>query len=125
MLAVMNNKWFFGLINAQTAENYLSTHSPGTFLVRLNSGETISVLEAPFTISLILEDGRCAHIRALTSKHGGLWGKFLQTKVPAQPNICSLVDKLLEISVVSEVCSGYPFERKKNVLYMNSDEDED
>jgi len=123
---IMSQKWFFGIVSSNQAEQRLDELPSGSFFIRLNSGESVKIEEAPFTISVVSDRGPL-HIRAMTSKHGGLWCKFDQTKIPSQPTITELIVRLLEKGLIKKICGGHPFKAhaEKSRYLPNTDEDEE
>jgi len=86
----------------------------GTFLVRLNTGEKVSIDKAPFTITRVGDDGNVLHTRVYTKQKGGLMIKTNEgEKLSARGN--SIVDfinfvKTKNANLLTVPCPGWPYE---------------
>jgi len=113
---------FFGSVKPSSrAETILENANPGTFLVRLNLGENQSISDGPFTITLKTKGGY-VHSRTLPSKlKGGFWCKVGDKKIKAQASLIDLVDHMIKEGVLSDACTGWPFQilftKKLSVTY--------
>jgi len=117
ILEVMGSPWFFGLETSERVERriaILERKTPGTYLIRLNTGEKIPIEKAPFTITRIGEDGNVVHTRVYTNKKGGLTikpkeGETISSKGNSLRDFVGTVQST-NPSLLSNPCLGWPYE---------------
>lgn len=111
VLFIMKQNWFYGTKTALEAEAFLENerHTPGSFLVRLNTGQKVSIEESPYTISHISSSGHYLHTRVYPEQ-GGFYIKLINgTKIYSAGLIDSLITKLSKNICISPCRPTNPF----------------
>jgi len=85
---------FQGTMTSPNTEALLDTCDPGTFLVRLNEGGNVSIMEAPWTLSVVKKQKAVKHYRIHFADDGNLL--FKASEHPLKKNTTSLF-KLVEL----------------------------
>jgi len=88
----------------------------GTYLVRLNTGERISIDKAPFTITRVDQQGSVIHTRVYTKQGGGLMlktggekGEKITSRGNSIPDFITTVNTK-NPTLLTVPCPGWPFE---------------